>query len=92
MPPGPRSVPGKIAYARQLAELIAAATPTGPCTWSGTPTSDACATWTVGYERREKVIDAFFDLADGIITIRSLIVRAWKHYRWDTRPRSPRIR
>lgn len=38
------------------------------------------------YERREKVIDAFFDLADAIITIRSLIRRAWITHRWDTRP------
>ncbi len=38
------------------------------------------------YERTEKVIDAFFDLADTIITIRSLIRRAWTIYRWDTRP------
>ena len=28
------------------------------------------------YERREKVIDAFFDLADAIITVRSLIRQA----------------
>lgn len=38
------------------------------------------------YERTEKVIDAFFDLADAIITVRSLIRRAWTIYRWDTRP------
>jgi transposase len=38
------------------------------------------------YERREKVIDAFFDLADTIITIRSLIRQAWTTYRWDGRP------
>jgi transposase len=38
------------------------------------------------YERRQIVIDAFFDLADTIITIRSLIRRAWTLYRWDTRP------
>ena len=38
------------------------------------------------YERREKVIDAFFDLADAIITVRSLIRRAWTTHRWDTRP------
>jgi hypothetical protein len=31
------------------------------------------------YERREKVIDAFFDLADAIITVPSLIRRAWGH-------------
>ncbi len=38
------------------------------------------------YERRETVISAFFDLADPIITIRSLIRQAWTTYRWDTRP------
>ena len=38
------------------------------------------------YERREKVIDAFFDLADTIITIRSLVRQAWTTYRWDDRP------
>lgn len=39
------------------------------------------------YERVETVINAFFDLADAIITVRALIRRAWTHYRWDTRPR-----
>jgi IS5 family transposase len=38
------------------------------------------------HERREIVIDAFFDLADTIITIRSMIRTAWTLYRWDTRP------
>jgi hypothetical protein len=38
------------------------------------------------YERRENVIDAYFDLADAIITVRSLIRRAWIAYRWDNRP------
>ena len=38
------------------------------------------------YKRREKVIEAFFDLADAIITVRSLIRRAWITHRWDTRP------
>jgi transposase len=38
------------------------------------------------YERREDVIDAFFDLADAIITVRSLIRQAWSTHRWDTRP------
>jgi hypothetical protein len=32
------------------------------------------------------VIDAFFDLADAIITVRSLIRQAWTTYRWDGRP------
>ncbi|MPY98806.1 MAG: IS5/IS1182 family transposase, partial [Actinophytocola sp.] len=34
----------------------------------------------------ETVIDAFFDFADTIITVRSLIRQAWTLYRWDTRP------
>jgi transposase len=38
------------------------------------------------YERREEVIDAFIDLADTIITVRSLIRQAWIAYRWDNRP------
>jgi hypothetical protein len=32
------------------------------------------------YERREHIIDAFFDLADTIITVRSLIRKAWTPY------------
>jgi len=42
------------------------------------------------YERDEDVIDAFFDLADAIITVRSLIRQAWVTYRWDTRPQHRR--
>ncbi|MGC5016942.1 IS5 family transposase [Micromonospora sp. DT47] len=38
------------------------------------------------YERTEKVIDAYFDLADTIITVRSLIRRTWTTHRWDNRP------
>jgi transposase len=38
------------------------------------------------YERRRVVVEAFFDLADAIITIRSLIRRAWMTHRWNTRP------
>jgi transposase len=38
------------------------------------------------YERRAKVIGAFSGLADTIITVRSLIRRAWTTYRWDNRP------
>jgi hypothetical protein len=33
------------------------------------------------------VIDSFFDLADAIITVRSLIRQAWTTDRWDIRPR-----
>ena len=36
------------------------------------------------YERRERVIDAYFDLADAIITVRRLIRQAWTTHRWDT--------
>jgi hypothetical protein len=43
-------------------------------------------------ERRHACIDFYLAAACILITIRSLIVRAWKQYRWDTRPRSPRIR
>jgi transposase len=38
------------------------------------------------YERTEKVINAYFDLADTVITVRSLIRRSWTLYRWDNRP------
>ncbi|GAA4513566.1 hypothetical protein GCM10023191_080860 [Actinoallomurus oryzae] len=38
------------------------------------------------YERCENVIDAFFDLADAIITLRNLIRRAWTTHRWNNRP------
>lgn len=42
------------------------------------------------YERRLTVIDAFFDLADAVITVPSLIRQAWMTHRWDARPhRSP---
>ena len=37
-------------------------------------------------ERHVSVIDAYFDLADTIITVRSLIRRAWTTHRWDERP------
>jgi hypothetical protein len=36
------------------------------------------------YECREVVIDAFFDLADAIITVCARIRRAWTTHRWDT--------
>lgn len=39
------------------------------------------------YERRATVANAFFDLADTIITVRSLIRRAWTTHRWDDRPK-----
>ncbi|MGX4694958.1 IS5 family transposase [Streptomyces sp. JNUCC 63] len=38
------------------------------------------------YERRATVVDAFFDLADAVITVRSLIRQAWATHRWDERP------
>jgi transposase len=38
------------------------------------------------YERPTIVIEAYFDLADAIITVRKLIRRAWSTHRWDTRP------
>jgi hypothetical protein len=38
------------------------------------------------YERDQDVIDAFFDLADAIITVRRLIREAWTLCRWEGRP------
>jgi hypothetical protein len=43
-------------------------------------------------ERRRSCAEFFLALATAIITVRSLIRRAWYTHRWDTRPRSPRIR
>jgi len=37
-------------------------------------------------ERRATVVDAFFDLAGTIITVRSPIQRTWMTHRWDKRP------
>jgi len=42
------------------------------------------------HERNEDVIDAYFDLADAIITVRSPIRQAWLTHRWDTRPQHRR--
>lgn len=38
------------------------------------------------YERRATAIDAFFDLADAIVTVRSLVRQVWTTHRWDERP------
>ncbi|TWG06905.1 hypothetical protein FHX80_115403 [Streptomyces brevispora] len=38
------------------------------------------------YERRATVVDVFFDLADTITTVRSLVRRAWTTHRWEERP------
>ena len=43
-------------------------------------------------ERRQDCVDAFLALAAAIVTVRALLRAAWYLYRWDTRPRSPRIR
>ncbi|SCF60178.1 hypothetical protein GA0115256_104710 [Streptomyces sp. DconLS] len=43
-------------------------------------------------ERRRACTEFFLALATAVITVRSLIRRAWYTHRWDTRPRSPRIR
>jgi transposase len=43
-------------------------------------------------ERRRDCVDAYLALAAAIVTIRALLRAAWWRYRWDTRPRSPRIR
>lgn len=43
-------------------------------------------------ERRRACVEFYLCLASAIITVRSLIRRAWYLYRWDTRPSSPRLR
>ena len=43
-------------------------------------------------ERRRDCIDAYLTLAAAIVTIRALIRAARSLYRWDTRPRSARLR
>ena len=43
-------------------------------------------------ERRRACVDAYLNLAAAIVTLRALLRAAWHLYRWDNRPRSPRIR
>jgi transposase len=43
-------------------------------------------------ERRQACVDAYLALAAAIVTLRALLRAAWFFYRWDTRPRSARIR
>jgi transposase len=43
-------------------------------------------------EQRRDCIDAYLALAAAIVTIHALLRAAWHRYRWNTRPRSPRIR
>src|SRR5688500_774670 len=43
-------------------------------------------------EHRRDCVDAYLALAAAIVTVRALCRAAWLLYRWDARPRSPRIR
>ncbi len=43
-------------------------------------------------ERHRACVDAYLALAAAIVTVRALRRAAWRLYRWNTRPRSPRIR
>ena len=43
-------------------------------------------------ERRPCCVEAYLALAAAIVTLRALLRAAWYRYRWDDRPRSPRIR
>jgi transposase len=43
-------------------------------------------------ERRRDCVDAYLDLAAAIVTLRALLGASWYLYRWNNRPRSPRIR
>ncbi|MEV6036095.1 hypothetical protein AB0L65_33410 [Nonomuraea sp. NPDC052116] len=56
--------------------------------------SDGHYAWQVGvgkrlarcHERQTAIVDTFFDSADAIIAIRTLIRRAWITHRWTKRP------
>jgi hypothetical protein len=55
--------------------------------------------WMNGYgklrrctERNPKIVDFYLYLAAALVTIRQLIQRARKHYRWDTRPTTKRLK
>jgi hypothetical protein len=55
--------------------------------------------WMNGYgklrrctERNAKIVDLYLYLAAALVTIRQLIQRARKHYRWDTRPTTKRLK
>src|SRR3954453_9622103 len=43
-------------------------------------------------ERRNTCVEAYLALAAAIVTLRALLRAAWFRFRWDSRPRSPRIR
>jgi transposase len=43
-------------------------------------------------ERRRTCVEAYLALTAAIVVLRALLRAAWYRYRWDTRPRSPRIR
>jgi hypothetical protein len=55
--------------------------------------------WMNGYgklrrctERNAKIVDFYLYLAAAFVTVRQLIQRASKHYRWDTRPTTKRLK
>jgi transposase len=73
-----RVLASRIRATRRRSRPGSAGTSNGPT--PGTTPLAGCS------QRRENVTDAFFDLADAIITIRSLIRQAWTTYRWDDRP------
>ena len=55
--------------------------------------------WTNGYgklrrctERNAKIVDFYLYLAAALVTIRQLIQRARTRHRWDTRPKTKRLK
>ncbi|MEU5445354.1 IS5 family transposase [Streptomyces griseofuscus] len=79
-----RNLRGRIAYKGEKAPIQASRR------WHGERThalQNAFHRLVRCYERRATVIEAFFDLTDTIITVRSLIRRAWTTHRWDDRPK-----
>ena len=43
-------------------------------------------------ERNARTVDFYLYLAAALVTVRQLIQRARKHYRWDTRPTTKRLK
>jgi IS5 family transposase len=78
-----RGLRGRIAHRGEKAPVQAIGR------WYGEPThawQNAIHRLARCYERRIDVINALFDLTDAVITVRSLVHRAWTTHRCDDRP------
>jgi hypothetical protein len=78
---------------RPACQLVNAATP------SRARVVERTHAWMNGYgklrrctERNAKIVDFYLYLAAALVTIRQLIQRARRRYRWDTRPTTKRLK